>query len=409
MGQTALPPDEPQTAQAGQPPISHMAPEDQPNDEGEQTPAAPAASPSGTGARTAGSKTAAIRYVCRHPATAGHRECDAIVADNPNALRAGRSEGCNRTAPYCAAELQAAYGLSQLAKSSGKGAVVAIVDAYGYPNAAADLALYRKSMGLSNCAVSSGCLRVVNQYGRTTPLPKPNADPSDDWRAEQALDLDVVSAICPNCHIVLVEANSDRDADLGAGVNAAVALGAAAVSNSYSGREERSRETAYQHPGRAITASSGDDGAGVRAPCSYAGVVCVGATSLLAASNGRGWSERSWSGTGSGCSQYVAKPSWQHTKACLTRSDVDLSAVGDPATGVAVYESADGGWQQMGGTSVGAAIVAALFALGPSTARVNAPQWIWRHGPTAYRRVDGAKAGYDAATGWGTPNGLRGF
>jgi hypothetical protein len=74
---------------------------------------------------------------------------------------------------------------------------------------------------------------------------------------------------------------------------------------------------------------------------------------------------------------------------------------------VAVYESADGGWQQMGGTGTGAAIVAALFALGPSSARANAAQWIWRHG-AAYRRVNG-RPGYDLATGWGTPNGIEGF
>jgi hypothetical protein len=264
-------------------------------------------------------------------------------------------------------------------------------------------------MGLTTCGVSNGCLKIVNQSGHTGPLPKPSSDSSDDWRAEEALDLDVVSAICPNCKIVLVEANSNRNADLATSVNAAVSLGAVAVVNSYSGREDGSGYGAYQRAGRAITASAGY-GTGASAPCSFGGVVCVGGTSLFAGSAPRGWAERSWSGAAGGCSAYVAKPSWQHLKSCKSRSTVDLSAVADPATGVAVYDSESGGWQEMGGTGVGAAIVAALFALGPNSARSNAPQWIWRHaGSGAYHHVGNGKSGYDGATGWGTPNGVGGF
>lgn len=317
--------------------------------------------------------------------------------------------GCNRTVPYCASDLQSAYGLTQIARNGGRGASVAIVDAYGYPSAASDLAVYRKRMGLPNCTTASGCMKVVNQNGRSGPLPKPNSDREQDWRADQALDLDMVSAICPNCKIVLVQANSNKSSDLAAGVNAASGLGAFAIGNSYGGKEENGGDPAYRHSGRAITASAGDTGPSTRSPCSYAAVVCVGGTSLLATSSGRGWQERSWPDTGSGCSAYVAKPSWQHNKGCATRSEIDVAAVADPATGVAVYESAGGGWQQMGGTSAGAAIVAALFALGPSAARANAPQWIWRHGGTAYRRVEDARMGYDSATGWGTPQGITGF
>lgn len=41
----------------------------------------------------------------------------------------------------------------------------------------------------------------------------------------------MVSAICQNCRILVVEANSASDADLGIAVNEAVKLGAIAVSN----------------------------------------------------------------------------------------------------------------------------------------------------------------------------------
>lgn len=410
LEQTPLPVEQPPSTTA-QGPVSHASTDDEASDAtaDDEAPVSETGKPSAAPTqRTSTNKTAEIRYACLQPAASGHRECDAIVQTGAPAPRVSRGGGCNKTIPYCASDLQSAYGLAQAARSGGKGAIVGIVDAYGYPSAASDLAVYRKSMGLSSCG--SGCLRIVNQRGRASQLPKPNADSRDDWRLEQALDLDMVSAICPNCRIVLVQANTNKNADLDAAVNAAAALGASAIVNSYGGKEENGRDAAYQHAGRAITAGAGDGGLGARTPCSYSTVVCVGGTSLVASSSGRGWTERVWRDSGSGCSVYVAKPAWQHVKGCKMRSEVDVSVVADPATGVAVYESAAGGWQQMGGTGVGSAIVAALFALGSSAARANAPQWIWRHSVSgAYHHVGSASSGYDASGGWGTPNGVGGF
>lgn len=401
-------PVEQPSATTAQGPASHATPADETSDASvdDQPSASESGEPSTPPTQPSKAKTVGPRSACVHPASAGRRECDAILQSA--APRVIRGDSCNRTVPYCASDLQSAYGLTQAARNSGKGSIVGIVDAYGYPGAASDLAVYRRTMGLPSCG--AGCLKIVNQNGRASQLPKPNADPRDDWRLEQALDLDMVSAICPNCRIVLVQANSNKNADLAAALNAAAALGASAIGNSYSGREENARDTAYQHAGRAITASAGDGGPAPRGPCSYAAVVCVGGTSLVATSSGRGWTERGWRDAGSGCSAYVAKPAWQHVKACKMRSEVDVAAVADPATGVAVYESAAGGWQQMGGTSVGTAIVAALFAVGPTGGRVNAPQWIWRHGSSgAYHYAGRGSSGYDAPTGWGTPNGIGGF
>jgi hypothetical protein len=339
---------------------------------GESTPSAHSPSPHSTSASassTSASAAPVFRNVCPQAAASGRRACAALV-------RLAARRGCSKTAPYCASDLQAAYGVAQAARSRGRGVTVAVVDAYGYPAAATDLAMYRKSMGLAACAPSNSCLKIVNQTGRTSGLPKPNADASDDWRAEQAVDLQMVSALCPNCKLLLVQANSDKNSDLAAGVNAAAALGAAVISNSYGSSETNAADAAYAHAGRAITASAADGAADQ--PCSYAGVVCVAGTTLTAAS-GR-WTERPWRSTGNACSALVAKPSWQRSRGCAMRGMPDVSAVADPSTGVAFYESAGGGWQQAGGTGVATPVVAGLLALQPSAVRANAPAWLWRHG-----------------------------
>ncbi len=335
----------------------------------------------------------------------------------------GRSTACSRAAPYCASDVQSAYGLTAAAKDGGRGLTVAVVAAYGYPGAASDVSVYRKSMGLPACTTLAGCFKVVNESGRSSPLPG-LARSATSWPLEAALQLDMVSATCPNCKIVLVLARSDADADLAAAVDAAAAAGAAAISTGFAGPEVRASEPAYDRPGRVITAAAGDDGYGARQPCSFAGVVCVGGTSLTApAGSGRPWGEQAWRYTGSGCSARVPKPQWQHDKDCAMRATADVAAVADPQTGVAVYDAAGGGWLAAGGTAAGSAIVAALFALGPSVARANAPAWIWRHGGSpAYRDVtEGSngscsiqylcqgREGYDGPTGWGTPARASGF
>jgi hypothetical protein len=402
MEQTPLPAAEPQTS--SQTYGTHASPSDDapnaaPSDD--DAPLSHVEQPSAAPTQTAAAKSSTARSVCRQPAP-GRRACDAIVQ---GAVSVPAPGNCNRRIPYCASDIAAAYGVST-ASRYGKNGVVAVVTAHGYPDAAADLRVYRGAMGLAGCAIASGCLRVVNQSGRANPLPSVDSD--DDWRAEQALDLDVISAVCPSCKIVLVEANSSKSTDLAAAANAAVALGADAIANPYGGKEDAASDAAYRHPGRAIVASAGN-AAVAQAPCAYAGVVCVAGTSLRASDSPRGWSERAWPAGSHRCSALVPKPAWQHVTGCKTRSAVDVAAIADPVTGVATYSSTSGGWVQMGGTSVGTAIVAALFALGPGSARANAPRWIWQHGTTGGYHHLGAKGGYDGATGWGSPNGTGGF
>lgn len=323
---------------------------------------------------------------------------------------------------YGPSDLDSAYNVPT---TLGSGKTVAIVDAYNDPSAASDLSTYRSNFGLPACTTANGCFKQVNQNGATSPLPASNRG----WSSEIMLDLEMVSAICPNCHILLVEASSPTTANLGKAVNTAVAQGAVAVSNSYGGSEVSSDTTAdtsyYKHPGVAIVASSGDQGYTVEYPASSPYVTAVGGTALSRASNARGWTESVWStsaseGAGSGCSKYEPKPSFQTDTGCTRRTVADVSAVADPATGVAVYDSyGSGGWTVFGGTSVASPIVGAMYALASPPAANAYPNSYPYANPGALNDVTTghtascspaylctAEVGYDGPTGLGTPNGV---
>ncbi|MFJ9634172.1 peptidase S8 [Streptomyces sp. NPDC091280] len=333
---------------------------------------------------------------------------------------------------YGPSDIQSAYGLADAAADNGSGETVAIVDAYDDPNAAADLATYRSYYGLSACTVANGCFTKVSQTGSTTSLPSADSG----WAGEESLDLDMVSAACPNCNILLVEAKSASDANLGTAVNEAVKLGAKFVSNSYGGSESSSDTTYdtsyYKHAGVAITASAGDEGYGAEYPAGSRYVTAVGGTKLSTSSNSRGWTESVWKtssteGTGSGCSAYDAKPSWQTDTSCTKRMISDVSAVADPATGVSVYDTYgdDGtGWGTYGGTSASSPIIASVYALAgtPGSSDYPASYPYAAAGTSALNDVTSgnngscsvsyyctAKSGYDGPTGWGTPEGISAF
>ncbi|MFI9719994.1 putative Ig domain-containing protein [Streptomyces sp. NPDC052396] len=326
---------------------------------------------------------------------------------------------------YGPADLQSAYALPA---GAGAGTTVAIVDAYDDPSAEQDLATYRSQYGLPACTTANGCFQKADQNGGTS---YPTADAG--WAGEISLDVDMVSAVCPQCHILLVEANSNSMDDLGAAVNRAVTMGAKYVSNSYGGAEDSTDPTSdssfFNHPGVAITVSSGDSGYGVEYPAASQYVTAVGGTSLSRASNARGWTESAWGssaggqGAGSGCSQYDPKPSWQQDSGCAKRTVADVSAVADPATGLAVYDSyQSGGWNVYGGTSASSPIIAAVYALAGTPAAGSYPaSYPYAH-PSALNDITtGANGsctpaylcttgpGYDGPTGLGTPNGTAAF
>lgn len=278
---------------------------------------------------------------------------------------------------YWPSDLQSAYNLSNSSSTEGTGETVAIVDAFDNPIAEQDLQTYRNQFDLPECSSANGCFTKVDQRGGT------NYPPVDEgWAVEIALDLDMVSAICPKCKILLVEADDDYDNNMDAGVDEAANLGANAISNSWGGSEDPSiigREQHFNHPGIAITASSGDQGfaAGPIYPATSRFVTAVGGTSLI--NSGRQWSETAWSGAGSGCSAFIAKPPWQRDTGCSNRTEADVSADADPQTGVAVYEANNGGWIQIGGTSASSPIIASVYALAGNASSIKDGSFPYSH------------------------------
>ncbi|MEU6175686.1 putative Ig domain-containing protein [Streptantibioticus parmotrematis] len=374
------------------------------------------------------SSTVKVKDACDQASKPGYMSCFAEKRTDI-AHRMGISPNASPSG-YGPSQLQSAYNLASAAASGGSGQTVAVVDAFDDPNAASDLATYRSQFGLPACG--SGCFQKVNENGQTSPLPSP-APSSDDWTGEESLDVDMVSAVCPNCHIILVEASSESDSDLGTAVNTAVSMGAKYVSNSYGGSEDSSQTSEdtqyYDHPGVAVTASAGDSGYGAEYPAASQYVTSVGGTSLKTASNSRGWSESVWDtssseGTGSGCSAYDPKPSWQKDTGCSKRTISDVSAVADPATGVAVYDTynGNGGWNEYGGTSASSPIIASVYALaGAPTAGTTPASYPYAHTSSLNDVTSGsngscspsylctAGTGYDGPTGLGTPNGTAAF
>lgn len=339
---------------------------------------------------------------------------------------------------YGPAQFLGAYGLA--GKSASANQTIAIVDAYDDPNIAADVSTYSTKFGMSSllppctASVTTSCLAKVNENGLASPLPQSNSS----WDVEIALDVETAHAVCQNCRILLVEANSASFTDLLKAVDMAVSSSPAVVSGSW-GASEFSAETTAAYDGHfasgvakgvAFTFSAGDSGYGTLYPAASQYVTAVGGTTLLL--NGNSYlSESVWDGTGSGCSAYEAKPSWQTSAidpSCAKRTMNDVAADANPQTGAAVYDSVkyDGvsGWFEVGGTSLSSPFIAAVYAQGKISSSSQANSWPYAYlGTSALRDVTSgsnasrcspaylckAGVGYDGPTGVGTPNGATAF
>ncbi len=353
-----------------------------------------------------------VTHSCVTPSP-GQMSCFAL--QRKTSTSAGTVSAAATPAGYGPADLRSAYKLP----ASTATPTVAIVDAYDNPRAEQDLATYRSTFGLPACTTANGCFRKVNQSGAASPLPAADSG----WAGEIALDLDMVSAVCPNCKILLVEATSAYDNDLFAAIDRAVTMGAKYVSNSWGGGELSNQattwDTHFNKPGVVFTVATGDSGTGAEYPATSKYVTAVGGTSLTRSGNARGWTESAWGSGGSGCSAYDAKPTWQtQSTGCTRRAEADVAAVADPNTGVAVY---NGGWAVYGGTSAAAPIVAAVYALAGTPGATDLPAaYPYAHPGSLFDVTGGsngscgtvicnAGTGWDGPTGLGTPNGTAAF
>jgi hypothetical protein len=375
--------------------------------------------------------------VCPGPASPGTARCHAHIVTDAKGNPIAKFAAPNVTpSGYGPANLWSAYpvfgqtGPVLPSSSQTFGPIIAVVDAYGYTNAESDLNVYRAQFGLGTCTTANGCFAKYNQKGTQGNYPRQNTG----WAQESALDLQMASAMCPTCKVILVEANSANFSDLNAAVGMAKNLGAIAISNSYGGGEQGTSEGNYGSTlSVVVTASSGDSGYGVSFPASATHVIAVGGTSLTTAPNARGWSETAWSGAGSGCSSLYSKPNWQTDAGCVKRSVADVAALADPAHGVAVFAPTFGhgsGWFVFGGTSVAAPLIAGIYGakngLGSSAAFcTNFPS---AYGCELYENTTSlndvtsgangscggsylctAGTAYDGPTGVGTPKALPAF
>lgn len=311
---------------------------------------------------------------------------------------------------YLPADIEAAYGTTGTTGTP----LVAIVDPFDDPSAESDLAQYRSTFGLPACTTANGCFTKVDQSGGTD---YPPADASSS--VEISLDLDAVSAACPGCHILLVEATSSNSNDLFSSVAEAAKLGARYVSMSW-GTSEGSVITDLgaaegaklvqamdsedlSASGVTYVAATGDDAyrydatteplGGLSYPASSPDVVAAGGVALDRDPTTDVFSDTAWSwdpstigcmytqpfsdsnrcaGAGSGCSMLEPAQTWQQSTADLAavcpggRAGADVSADADPNTGLLIDDDGQAG--EVGGTSLAAPLITALYAASGETA-----------------------------------------
>jgi hypothetical protein len=347
---------------------------------------------------------------------------------------------------YNPAQLRWAYGINTIPFSSivggGSGQTIAIVDAYDNPSFVdsgaagflkSDLARFDQAWGLPN----PPSFTKLNEYGALTALPQTDpagaGNPGGNWEIEEALDVEWAHAIAPAANIILIETNSANGSDMYQGVvTAAEEPGVSVVSMSWGSAEFADEQffdsdflTPSNHPGVTFVAATGDFGSPGEYPAYSPYVVAVGGTSLFLQADGASSGDTGWSGSGGGTSAYESEPAYQrgvqHTGA---RTIPDVAFDADPNSGVAVYDSYNGTsgdpWEQIGGTSLGAPVWSALFAVvnqgradtgettlsGPGQslpALYSIPHGDFNDVKTGSNGSFSAGPGYDEVTGLGTP------
>jgi MYXO-CTERM domain-containing protein len=341
-----------------------------------------------------------------------------------------------------ASDVPTAYNIP--ASSSAGGKIVALVELPS-THAFDDVNAYRSQYGIaplpacptdSSGVPSPGGTACFARVGEDGTVNSVSSSDCAGWSGETGLDMDMVSAACPDCSIVLVEANNTNDLDA-MNTIAATVVHASAVSNSWGAPESGSDDQSpYSSSGILTLAASGDsgylnEGEGADAanfPASSIYVLAVGGTTLSSSGGQVVWNDGSQGGAGgSGCSQEFSTPSWQSGSGfnfggCSMRASVDLAAAAEfepsgEGGGIAAYDADDGGWNAVVGTSAASPTVAAIMVrIGLGGADQHA--LLYSHisdfndvtsgnnslGGSCSGDLCEAASGWDGPTGLGTPN-----
>jgi subtilase family serine protease len=364
------------------------------------------------------------RAVC--PQVAGRPSCAALQV-----FKGGISPLCSPSScGWTPAQLEAAYGLTG-SIGKGSGTNVAVIEAGDLTNASSDLATYRSEYGLGTANLTK-----YNEYGQQSNYP-PSCQ-NYGWCVEGDLDIEMLSAACPKCNIILVEARDYGISDFETAEAEAVKLGATIVSNSWSCFSsydcgDPNFPKYFEAPGVAYLGSSGNGYGEIGAPAVLATVVAVGGTQLE--HSGKKYTESIWDDAGGGCAspsevggKGVKKPSWQHDPDCKYRTVGDVSAEAGCSPGVAVYISLYGGWTDVCGTAVSTPFTAGVIGLAGNADKIHGGKTFWMLNGTEHKNyfhhpasgVDGNCGNYicgdgryekyySGPGGWGTPNGIKGY
>jgi subtilase family serine protease len=400
---------------------------------------------------------------------------------------------------FTATSMQNSYNLSPLyaADVKGQGVTIAIIDSFGNPNMASDLANFNTQMGLPHmcgepgqaCGAGTPTFTHVYWDGKTqVKSPPPNSQGTglqarDGWALETSLDVEWAHAMAPEANIINVTTNPAETQGvqgLPAMMNAEQYIvdhhQATVITQSFGTTEENFDGTQsllnLRHAfisaaanGVTVLASTGDFGTAnpgktpiknpatipfptVNWPASDPLVTAVGGTYLCTdpvtglgvdstdpPSNCQanpGVREIGWIDGGGGFSHVFAKPDYQDalpagsTAIDSSRGIPDVAFQASSRTAPLVYDSFDGGWFLVGGTSCSSPQFAGLVALADQVAGhglgpINPTLYSIGADPTKYaddfydvttgnNQADPSVPGYPATTGWdpvtglGTPN-----
>jgi subtilase family serine protease len=318
------------------------------------------------------------------------------------------------------AQIAAAYDLGPLRRAgiTGAGQTIVIVDSFGSPTIASDLAHFDAYFKLP----APPSLRVIQPTGPVPPFQPSNSN-RVGWAQETTLDVEWAHVIAPGASIVLVETPTSENEGTTGFPQIVTAeeyalrhkLGQV-ISQSFAATEQTfpsqasllALRGAYLLAARdqvTVVSASGDNGAtsdeynmkdlytgrAVSWPATDPLVTAVGGTQLdLRADGTRRSPDVAWPDSGGGKSLVFGRPSYQNGVRAVTgsaRGVPDVAMDASCASSVAIYGSFYSGpahWNPICGTSLAAPLFAGVVALADDYAGHGKPHSLGLINPAIY-------------------------